>query len=104
MNEIEKRIKNQIEYYLSDENLETDKFFNELISKTNDGYIDISYILNCGIIKESNLPKNKILEIIEDSKNIELNKEKTMIRRKNNKKIPLYSEENFWRKKEKEKK
>ena len=35
MNSIERRIKNQIEYYLSDENLETDKFFNELISKSN---------------------------------------------------------------------
>ena len=47
MEELKKRIKNQIEYYFSDENLETDIFFNELFSKSIDGYIDISYLLNC---------------------------------------------------------
>ena len=57
MEDIKKRIKKQIEFYLSDENLEIDKFFNELISKSNDGYIDISNILNCNKIKESKLTK-----------------------------------------------
>ena len=76
MEEMKKRIKNQIEYYLSDENLETDKFFSELISKSNEGHTNISYTLICNIIKESNLQKNKILEIFEETKNIELNKEK----------------------------
>ena len=45
MEDFEKRIKIQIEYYFSDENLETDIFFNELFSKSIEGYIDISYLL-----------------------------------------------------------
>ena len=107
MEEIKKRIKNQIEFYLSDENLETDKFFNELISQSNEGYIDISTILNCNIIKESNLTKEEIFEILKDNENVELNKEKTKIRRKNNKKIPEINEKKLLekkRKREKEKK
>ena len=104
---MKKRIKNQMEFYLSDENLESDKFFNELISKANDGFIDISYILNCNIIKESNLTKEEIFEILKDNENIELNEEKTKIRRKNNKKIPEINENKILekkRKREKEKK
>ena len=102
MEDLEKRIKNQIEYYFSDENLETDKFFNELISNSNDnGYIDLSYILNCNIVKESNFSKEKIFEILKNSENIEINKEKTKIRRKDNKKIPEINEEKMLEKKRK---
>ena len=104
MEEIKKRIKKQIEYYLSDENLETDKFFNELISKSNDGYIDISYILNCNIIQESNLTKEEVFEILKDNEYVELNEEKTKIRRKNNKKIPEINEQKLLEKKRKREK
>ena len=101
MEEIKKGVKMQIEYYLSDENLETDKFFNELISKSSDGYIDISYIFNCNIIKESNLTNEEIFEILKDNENVELNEEKTKIRRKNNKKIPKINEKKLLEKKRK---
>ena len=107
MEEMKKRIKNQIEFYLSDENLETDIFFNELLSKSENGYIDLSYILNCNIVKESNLKKEEIIEILKTSENLEINEEKTKIRRKNNNKIPEINEDKILekkRKREKEKK
>ena len=104
MEDIKKRIKKQIEFYLSDENLEIDKFFNELISKSNDGYIDISNILNCNIIKESKLTKEEVFEILKDNEYVELNQEKTKIRRKNNKKIPEINEQKLLEKKRKREK
>ena len=101
MEELKKRIKNQIEFYLSDENLETDKFFNDLISKSQDGYIDLSYILNCNIIKDNNITKEEIYEILKDSEKIEINEEKTKIRRKSLDKIPEINEDKILEKKRK---
>ena len=40
-------IKNQLEYYLSDENLKKDSFFHQIISSEPDGYINIDYFLKC---------------------------------------------------------
>ena len=104
MEDIKKRIKKQIEFYLSDENLEIDKFFNELISKSIDGYIDIFNILNCNINKESKLTKEEVLDILKDNENVELNEEKTKIRRKNNKMIPEINEQKLLEKKRKREK
>lgn len=101
MEELKKRIKNQIEFYLSDENLETDKFFNDLLSKSKDGYIDLSYILNCNIIKDNNITKEEIYEILKDSEKIEINEEKTKIRRKSLDKIPEINEDKILEKKRK---
>ena len=101
MDELNKRIKNQIEYYLSDENLETDIFFNDLFSKSEDGYIDLSYILNCNIIKENHITKEELIEILKTSEKIELNEERTKIRRKNKNKIPEINHDKILEKKRK---
>ena len=101
MDELNKRIKNQIEYYLSDENLETDIFFNDLFSKSEDGYIDLSYILNCNIIKENHITKEELIEILKTSEKIELNEESTKIRRKNKNKIPVINQDKILEKKRK---
>ena len=104
MDELNKRIKNQIEYYLSDENLETDIFFNDLFSKSEDGYIDLSYILNCNIIKENHITKEELIEILKTSEKIELNEESTKIRRKNKNKIPVINQDKILKKKRKREK
>merc|ERR1719424_12156 len=44
-------IKKQIEYYFSDGNLKTDKFFHEKISENADGWLDMKLIQSCNKIK-----------------------------------------------------
>ena len=94
-----KQIKNQIEYYLSDKNLEQDEFFHKLISEDNEGYLNIDHIMQCNKIKNAKWTKDQILSAIEDSTQIEANKEKTMIRRKNNKPLPILNLEKLTNKK-----
>ena len=109
MNEKEKDdIKNQIEYYLSDKNLEGDQFFNDLISKDKDGYLDLEYILQCNLIKKNKWTKEQIIESLKNSENVEINENKTRIRRKGNKPLPPLDENKLLtrkrnREKEKEK-
>ena len=86
--EIRIDIKNQIEYYLGDENLKKDEFFHQLISSSPDGYIDLKYILKCNKIKKKGWTKDDLKKGIELSDFIELDKTGDKIRRKNNLKLP----------------
>ena len=86
--EIRIDIKNQIEYYLGDENLKKDEFFHQLISSSPDGYIDLKYILKCNKIKKKGWTKDDLIKGIELSDFIELDKTGDKIRRKNNLKLP----------------
>ena len=92
-----KEIKGQIEYYLSDSNLEGDEFFHNIISKDTNGYLDLEYILQCNKIKKAGWTKEQIVDSIKDSEKIELNGDKTKVRRKDNKPLlfqkPLYQDE-----------
>ena len=89
---VKEDIKKQIEYYLSDKNLEGDKFFHDLISKDKDGYLDLQYILQCNLIKKNKWTKDQIIESIKESENIEINTDKTKLRRKGNKLLPPLDE------------
>ena len=101
---VKEDIKNQIEYYFSDKNLEGDKFFHDLISKDKEGYLDLEYILQCNIIKKNKWTKDQILESIKESEKIEANTDKTKIRRKDNKPLPPLDENKLLnRKREREK-
>lgn len=82
-------IKKQVEYYLSDANLEKDEFFRELISQNKDGYIDISAVLKCNKIKK--LGVNKVAQIVtalRDSKEVEVSANNQQIRRTGNAPLP----------------
>ena len=96
---IKKEIKGQIEYYLSDSNLEIDEFFHKLISKEKDGYLDFEYIMQCNKIKKAGWTKEQIIESIKDSDKVESNSEKTKIRRKDNKALPPLDEKKLLNKK-----
>ena len=96
---IKKEIKGQIEYYLSDSNLESDEFFHNLISKEKDGFLDLEYIMQCNKIKKSGWTKEQIIESIKDSDKIESNEDKTKIRRKGNKPLPNLDEKKLLNKK-----
>ena len=82
------RIKTQVEYYLSDKNLEQDAFFHSKISEDKEGWIDLDYIMSCKKIKTLSTDKKVVAESVEDSKQVELNGDKTRIRRIDNKSIP----------------
>ena len=97
--EIQKEIRLQIEYYLSDENLETDEFFHKLISEDKQGYLDLEYIMQCNKVKKAGWDKAKIIEVISNSELIELNSDKNKIRRKGNKPLPPLNEKKLLNKK-----
>lgn len=83
-------LKKQVEYYLSDKNLTQDKFFNEKLSEGKDGWMDLSFILNCNKIKSFKLKNGPadVAEAIKDSTEVEINTDNTKIRRKGAKPVP----------------
>ena len=97
--ETQKEIRKQIEYYLSDMNLETDEFFYKVISNEKEGYLDLEYIMQCNKVKKAGWDKKMIIDSIKDSELIELNEQKTKIRRKGNKPLPELNEKKLLNKK-----
>lgn len=82
-----KIIRETVEYYLSDKNLETDKFFNDKLSK-NKGKVPIDDILSCNKIKKAKVDKNKLIEMINSSDKIKVTEDKLFVFRIGNTKIP----------------
>ena len=81
-------IKEQIEYYLSDKNLEHDSFFHQKISENSNGYLDLELLLKCNKIKNAGWTLDEIKEGIKLSNNIELDIDEKKVRRKDNKPLP----------------
>ena len=95
------QIKEQIEYYLSDKNLQNDSFFHNKISEDPNGYLDLDLLLKCNKIKNAGWTIDEIKEGIKLSENIELDAEGKKVRRKDNKPLPELVLLNKKRKKEK---
>ena len=95
------KIKEQIEYYLSDKNLQNDSFFHQKISEDPNGYLDLDLLLKCNKIKNAGWTIDEIKEGIKLSENIELDAEGKKVRRKDNKPLPELVLLNKKRKKEK---
>ena len=81
-------IKKQIEYYLSDGNLTRDKFFREQIQTDKEGWVAIAHFLNCNKVKSMGISSDKIAESCADSSALDVNDDKTKIRRKDNPPLP----------------
>ena len=81
-------IKEQVEYYLSDENLKNDSFFHQKISEDANGYIELDFLLKCNKIKKAGWKKEELVEGIKLSDKIELDKTENKVRRKDNKPLP----------------
>lgn len=73
----------QIEYYMSDQNLKTDKFFHNLISSSKDQFISLNILLNCNKIQKMRPSLRDLQEAVQDSKSLDLSPDKTCFRRKN---------------------
>ena len=96
-------IKNQIEYYLGDENLKKDTFFRQLILSDANGYLDLDYIMKCNKIKKKGWTKEEIKKGVELSDLVELDVTKEKIRKKNKLKLPELSLLNLKKKREEKK-
>jgi len=96
-------IKEQIEYYLGDENLKQDTFFHQKISEDANGYLDIELLLKCNKCKKSGWTIDDLKEGIKLSDILELDKTEKKVRRKDNKPLPELVLLSKKRKKEEEK-
>jgi hypothetical protein len=67
-------IRKQVEYYLSDKNLENDSFFHNKISGDKEGWIDVGLIMNCNKIKKLTTDQEEIITAIKDSTEVEIDK------------------------------
>lgn len=81
-------IKTQIEYYLSDKNLEHDSFFHQKITADPNGYLDLEFFLKCNKCKNAGWTIDDLKEGIKLSQEIELDKDEKKVRRKDNKPLP----------------
>ena len=59
-NDLYDKIKKQIEYYLCDDNLKNDPFFNSLISSSPDGFVSLQVFMNCNKIKKMNIKMSEL--------------------------------------------
>jgi hypothetical protein len=82
------RLKVQVEYYLSDENLQRDSFFHEKISNDANGYLDVDLIMNCNKVKKLDVSKEDVINAIKLSTELELADKENKVRRKGNKALP----------------
>lgn len=65
------RIKRQVEYYMSSQNLKNDAFFNTIIKNSPGGWLKIEYLLKCNRIIKLNPERLEIINAISDSHQIE---------------------------------
>lgn len=83
MSELIQKLKTQIEYYLSDANLEKDHFFNDLLNKSDDRSVGVDVLLNCNNIKKLTTDKSKIIDAIRSSDVLKLSSDSTKFSRLN---------------------
>jgi hypothetical protein len=82
-------LKKQVEYYLSDRNLQHDQFFHDKIASNAEGWLDIVDILNCNKVKKLKATTEKhIRDAIVDSTEVEVSADGKKIRRKDGKALP----------------
>lgn len=90
------KIKRQVEYYFNDFNLMRDQFLkNEIkLSKEagNNGFIALDTMLKFNRLAQLTTDKAKIVEALQESKLVELNEEKSSVRRNPERKLPVDDE------------
>jgi hypothetical protein len=83
-------LQKQIEYYLSDKNLQHDTFFYEKIAETKDGYIDANLFLNCNNIKKLDVKIEDVILACKNSSKVDCDKKHLLLRRKDNLALPNF--------------
>jgi len=65
-------VRTQVLYYLSDDNLRTDKFFQDIIAATKGGWISTDFLLLCRRMKQLGASPKSIIESLRDAPGIEV--------------------------------
>ena len=79
------KIKEEIENYLSNENIKKDKNLLKIISDNENKYLDLDFILNDAKFKKNNLTKDILKKSIKISDKLELDNTENKVRRKDEK-------------------
>ena len=90
------KIKRQVEYYFNDFNLMRDQFLKNEIKLAkeagNNGFISLETMLKFNRLAQLTTDTAKIVAALEESKLVELNEEKTSVRRNPERKLPVDDE------------
>lgn len=78
----------QIEYYLSDQNLKTDRFFHEKISSDDGGWLQLEFIMACRKVQALGAAVDDVLLALEGSELVDVREDGLAIRRAGNKPLP----------------
>lgn len=81
----------QVEYYMSDQNLKTDKFFHNMIASSKDQLIQLNVLLNCRKIQKLKPSIRDLQEAIQGSDQLTISADKTLFGRKK-KTLPVLRE------------
>ncbi|KAK4525773.1 hypothetical protein GAYE_SCF16G3682 [Galdieria yellowstonensis] len=79
---LEDKIKNQVEFYFSDSNLPRDKFLRSQTGEAGDGYVNLDIVANFKRLKSLTTDLSVIRTALKTSQLVELNEDKTKLRRK----------------------
>ncbi|XP_050586673.1 la protein homolog [Bombus affinis] len=90
--ELLERIKNQIEFYFGDVNMQRDKFLIEQ-TKLDEGWIPMTIMLNFKLLASMSQDINVILEAVKSSELMEISEDRKKIRRSPKHPLPIYNEE-----------
>lgn len=90
--ELLEKIKNQIEFYFGDVNMQRDKFLIEQ-TKLDDGWIPMTVMLNFKMLTSMSTDTDVILKAIESSDMMEISEDRKKIRRSPKHPLPVYNEE-----------
>lgn len=78
---VEQKVKRQVEYYFSDVNLPKDKFLKGKIAEDKDGFVDLSILITFNRMSQLKVTVEDTAKAIESSDFLELNEERTKVRR-----------------------
>lgn len=84
-------IRTQVEYYLSDINLKRDRLFYARIRKAEGGFIPLHLLLKCPKLLELTESIEEIAQAIAVSGELELNSDRTEVRRVHNRPLPPFT-------------
>ncbi|KAF7387204.1 hypothetical protein HZH68_012881 [Vespula germanica] len=90
--ELLEQIKDQIEFYFGNVNMQRDKFLTEQI-KLDEGWIPLSVMLNFNMLATMTTDCDIIVKSLESSELIEISEDKKKIRRSPKFPLPIYNEE-----------
>lgn len=80
-------LKTQIEYYLSDQNLQRDKFFHEAISASGEGWLSLDVVMRCKRVQSTGASLADVVAALHGSE-VEVRSDGVAIRRLGNRPLP----------------